>query len=105
MERSSQFPASIFTKHITNITSEQPVLPAIRGFCLQFVNGDLARKSRLGARPLTIEDVLRVARDHAPVQIAGASRARIALGRQRLDELVPSGERIYGVNTGVGGNA
>src|SRR2546430_810234 len=58
----------------------------------------------LGARPLTIEDVLRVAREHAPVQIADASRARIALGRRRLDELIASGERIYGVNTGIGGN-
>src|SRR6266850_499800 len=35
----------------------------------------------LGARPLTIEDVLRIARDHVPVQIADASPGRIALLR------------------------
>jgi histidine ammonia-lyase len=58
----------------------------------------------LGTRPLTIENVLRVAREHEPIQIAETSRERIALGRRRLEELIASGERIYGVNTGVGGN-
>jgi phenylalanine ammonia-lyase len=38
------------------------------------------------------------------VRIAGGARSRIANGRARLDELLARGERIYGVNTGVGGN-
>src|ERR1035441_5907437 len=54
--------------------------------------------------PLSIEDVARVAREGAEVRIGDAARARIALGRERLEELVAGGERIYGVNTGVGGN-
>ena len=54
--------------------------------------------------PLSIEDVARVAREGAEVRIGDAARARIARGRERLDELVARGERIYGVNTGVGGN-
>ena len=58
----------------------------------------------LGARPLTIEDVSRVARQATAVRLTGPARARIALGRQRLEELIARGERIYGVNTGVGGN-
>jgi phenylalanine ammonia-lyase len=58
----------------------------------------------LGARPLTIEDAARVGREAVEVRLAGAARARIALGRQRLEELIARGERIYGVNTGVGGN-
>jgi phenylalanine ammonia-lyase len=58
----------------------------------------------LGPRPLTIEDVLSVARDHTPISISDPARARIALGHQRLQELLARGERIYGVNTGVGGN-
>jgi len=58
----------------------------------------------LGVRPLTIEDVVRVAREGAAVRFGGDSRARIALGRQRLEEMLARGERIYGVNTGVGGN-
>ncbi|MGA3235882.1 MAG: aromatic amino acid ammonia-lyase [Bryobacteraceae bacterium] len=58
----------------------------------------------LGARALSIEDVVRVARAAEPVGIVGAARSRIALGRQRLEELLARGERIYGVNTGIGGN-
>jgi phenylalanine ammonia-lyase len=45
-----------------------------------------------------------VARQGVAVQLAAAARARIAAGRQRLEELLARGERIYGVNTGVGGN-
>jgi len=58
----------------------------------------------LGARPLSIEDVALVARNGAPVRILDAALDRIALGRRRLEELIERGERIYGVNTGVGGN-
>ena len=58
----------------------------------------------LGAHPLRLEDVVRVAREHAPISIGDAARARIAKGRRRLEELIAAGERIYGVNTGVGGN-
>jgi phenylalanine ammonia-lyase len=68
----------------------------------------MAESLELGAgpkgTPLSIEDVARVAREGAEVRIGDAARARIALGRERLEELVERGERIYGVNTGVGGN-
>src|SRR5580692_1347307 len=59
----------------------------------------------LGAGRLSIEDVVRVAREAEPVSVGGAVRSRMALGRQRLEELLARGERIYGVNTGIGGNA
>ena len=58
----------------------------------------------LGARPLTIEDVARVAREGAAIAVTAAARERMAQGRARLEELLARGERIYGVNTGVGGN-
>jgi phenylalanine ammonia-lyase len=58
----------------------------------------------LGARRLSIEDVVRVAREAEPISIAASARSRMALGRQRLEELLARGERIYGVNTGIGGN-
>lgn len=58
----------------------------------------------IGADPLTIEDVVRVARAGEPAQISGPARRRIAEGRARFLELLKAGERIYGVNTGVGGN-
>jgi phenylalanine ammonia-lyase len=59
----------------------------------------------LGLRPLTIEAVALVARESAAIELAPGCRARIALGRSRLDDLIAGGERIYGVNTGIGGNA
>src|SRR5690349_498329 len=58
----------------------------------------------LGADPLSIEAVVRVARERAEVRLTGGARSRIANGRARLEELLAAGERIYGVNTGVGGN-
>ncbi len=58
----------------------------------------------LGADALSIEDVVRVSRGGAEVRIAGGARSRIANGRARLLELLKGGERIYGVNTGIGAN-
>jgi phenylalanine ammonia-lyase len=58
----------------------------------------------VGADPLRIEDVVRVARDGAEARLTGGARSRIANGRARLQELLARGERVYGVNTGVGGN-
>ena len=64
----------------------------------------MAQTIVLGADPLTIEDVARVARENAQVRISGGARTRVANGRARLEDLIARGERIYGVNTGVGGN-
>ncbi|MGA2589141.1 MAG: aromatic amino acid ammonia-lyase, partial [Bryobacteraceae bacterium] len=58
----------------------------------------------LGAHPLTIEDVEDVARRDSAVEFADAARARIRQGRLKLEERLAGGDRIYGVNTGVGGN-
>ena len=58
----------------------------------------------VGGDPLSIEDVVRVARLGVAVRLTGGARTRIAKGRARLEELLGRGERIYGVNTGVGGN-
>jgi phenylalanine ammonia-lyase len=58
----------------------------------------------LGLRPISIEDVEDVARREARVEFAEPARARIRQGRVRLEERLAAGDRIYGVNTGVGGN-
>ncbi len=51
---------------------------------------------------LTLEDLGRIALDGAEVVLA--KRARTAVGRSRafIEELLESGERIYGVTTGFG---
>jgi phenylalanine ammonia-lyase len=58
----------------------------------------------IGEGRLSIEDAVRVAREGAEVRLAAGARERIAQGRRRLDEMLGRGDRIYGVNTGVGGN-
>src|ERR1022692_1010112 len=58
----------------------------------------------LGLRPISIEDVEDVARREARVEFAEPARSRIRQGRVKLEERLAAGDRIYGVNTGVGGN-
>jgi len=58
----------------------------------------------VGAHALSLEDVEQTARHDRVVELAPASRALIVKGRAALEEQLARGERIYGVNTGVGGN-
>jgi len=51
---------------------------------------------------LTIEDVARVARANATVVLDPAARARMAMSRQTIEELVRTGQTVYGVTTGFG---
>ena len=59
---------------------------------------------RIGEQPLSLEHVYAVSKDQSDVELAEPARSRIARGRAHLEKLLASGERIYGVNTGVGGN-
>ena len=58
----------------------------------------------IGSLPLTLEQVRDVARAGAPALLTAAASARIAKGRAALLAMLDAGDRIYGVNTGVGGN-
>ncbi len=58
----------------------------------------------LGSQALSIEDVASVARGGLAVELADAARTRILQGRAALEAHLARGTRIYGVNTGVGGN-
>ena len=51
---------------------------------------------------LTLQDVVRVARDRAPVQLDASARARMQRVRDIVDRKLASGEAVYGVNTGFG---
>lgn len=52
---------------------------------------------------LTIEDVVRVARENAPVALAESARVKIAASRAWVEQIVTRGEPItYGINTGFG---
>jgi histidine ammonia-lyase len=56
----------------------------------------------LGGRPLTIPDVVAVARRSAPVEISADSLAAIESARKHVEALAASGRPVYGVSTGFG---
>ncbi len=64
----------------------------------------MSTRVAIGSSPLTLENVGQVARAAMPVTWSAEAGVRVAKGRAALDSLLARGERIYGVNTGVGGN-
>jgi histidine ammonia-lyase len=58
----------------------------------------------LGEGPLSIEQVVSVARTGFYVQFSAAAEIRIRKSREHFEHRLAGGQRIYGVNTGVGGN-
>jgi histidine ammonia-lyase len=56
----------------------------------------------LGTGPVTIGQLLAVARRGAPVTISDTSLAAIAAARRHVDKLAASGQPVYGVSTGFG---
>ncbi len=59
----------------------------------------------LGDHSLTVDDVLRVARNHAQVEIRDQAglRERLERSRQCITDAVEAEDTVYGVNTGFGG--
>ncbi len=51
---------------------------------------------------LRLEDVLRVARERAPVALAPGTADRVRAARAVVEEVVEAGAPVYGVTTGVG---
>jgi histidine ammonia-lyase len=51
---------------------------------------------------LTIADVVRVARDHAPVHLSADAIPRITRSRAYVDALVAENRTVYGITTGFG---
>ena len=56
----------------------------------------------LDGRSLTIERLVRIARDGAPVALDPAALDRIRVCRAMLEEKIAAHEIMYGVNTGIG---
>jgi histidine ammonia-lyase len=57
----------------------------------------------LDGRSLTVEDVVRVARDPAArVTVAPAARSRLHASRRSVEAAIAGGQTIYGINTGFG---
>ncbi len=56
----------------------------------------------LDGETLTPEDVEAVARDGATVRIADAARDSVQESRARIEDILETGDAVYGVNTGFG---
>jgi len=64
----------------------------------------MAQTVLIGA-PLSLPDIVRVARDRAPVELDPEARAKMAAARRAIDAITSGGDgapRVYGVNTGFG---
>ncbi|MFC4448586.1 histidine ammonia-lyase [Halorussus aquaticus] len=57
---------------------------------------------RADGETLVPEDVARVARHDAPVVVTEETREKVRVARERVEEVVESGEVVYGLNTGFG---
>ncbi len=62
----------------------------------------LLERVRIDGNSLTIEQVVRVARERAKVELATNAGDRMQTSRKELEKLVEDGRTIYAVNTGVG---
>lgn len=58
----------------------------------------------IGGTHVTVEDVVAVARNGASVGVAPAVPERLRKAREVLDRAAAGGQRIYGLNTGLGAN-
>jgi len=56
----------------------------------------------LDGKSLTLEKLVRIARDNEPVEIAPEALAKIRACRNMLEEKIKAREIMYGINTGIG---
>ncbi|MGA7343100.1 MAG: aromatic amino acid lyase, partial [Terracidiphilus sp.] len=56
----------------------------------------------LDGQPLTLAEIESVALAGRPVAVAPAALARVAAGRDCIEQMVAAGQTVYGVNTGFG---
>ena len=56
----------------------------------------------LDGESLTVANVVAVAREDAPVEVSDAARDRVRAARARVEDVLETGEAVYGLNTGFG---
>ena len=62
----------------------------------------MSQEPLLIGRPLSVDDVVRVARQSARVTLAEEARARIVKSRDYVESLVAADKTVYGITTGFG---
>ncbi len=56
----------------------------------------------IGDKPVTLDDIVAVARRRAPIVLSPAALARVKTGYSVLEKAAAGGQKIYGVTTGLG---
>ncbi len=62
----------------------------------------MASAKVLIGRPLSLEEVVRVAREGVPVELDDSARPRIRASREYVERLIAENQVVYGVTTGFG---
>ncbi len=57
---------------------------------------------KIDGHSLTLDDIVRVAREDVPIKLSEAAIEEVEKSRQFVDQLVESGEAVYGITTGFG---
>ena len=57
---------------------------------------------KLDGNHLTLEEVRSVAHNNELVQVSEAGRSQIVISHQRLEQIIRTGDPVYGINTGFG---
>jgi histidine ammonia-lyase len=92
-------------------TTTAAIVRALRLPGVKYTPASMAKRARartsdhlvvLGIGAVSIDDVARVARAGARVELDGPARASVARSRRVVDRAVGSGEAYYGLNTGFG---
>jgi len=56
----------------------------------------------LDGRPLSLDEIVAVSADARPVAISPEALARVACSREVIEDILSTGQTVYGVNTGFG---
>lgn len=65
----------------------------------------LKEKITLSDEAFTIDELVSIARFHAPLELSNSVKERITRGRQLVEQFVEEEQIVYGITTGVGDNS
>jgi histidine ammonia-lyase len=109
------FVAAVVVAFVAFVAAVVRGLRGLRGRCRRVLRGQklspwgpswrivsVTRMIHLDGNSLTLDDLVAIAVDAAPVSVTEAARARVRAARDVVDEFVRGDRPVYGINTGFG---
>jgi histidine ammonia-lyase len=87
---------------LSEVRPAQSIFSKLRNGLARAGSHNLKRMMQLDGTSLTLEQLNRIARGGAEIEISAQALARMAQSRRLVEEILVSGRTIYGVNTGFG---